>query len=188
MAEGIAQFAALVDGAGRLRRGVAGNAAGERELEEELAQPGLVLADFGIHFAVGAFQIGVAHHGRAAMAGAGNVDHVQIVFLDDPVQMDVDEVLAGGGAPVAEQHALDVRQDQRPFQQGVVVEINLADGQVVGGAPIGVHPGQQFRGKGLGFHGSILLESSLIIGVQVLKPGRHSGRSCIPHPYASRGR
>ena len=47
---------------------------------------------------------------------------------------DVNEVLPGRRAPVAEQHVLDVRERQRPLQQRIVVEINLADGQVIGGA------------------------------------------------------
>jgi len=36
------------------------------------------------------------------MARAGDVDHVQVVFLDDPVQMDMEEVQTGCRAPVAE--------------------------------------------------------------------------------------
>ena len=157
MAERIAQFAALVDRARALRRGVAGNAAGKRELQEELLQPGLVLADVGIDLAVGALEIGVAHDGRAAVAGAGDVDHVEVVFLDDPVQVHVDEVLPGGRAPVPEQHVLHVRERQRPLQQRIVVEIDLADRQVVGGAPVGIHLVEQFRGKRFCLHGSLLL-------------------------------
>ena len=152
MAERIAQLAPLVDRAGALRRGVAGNSAGKGELEEELSQPGLVLADVGIDLAVGAFEVGVAHDGRAAVPGAGDVDHVEVVFLDDPVQVDVDEVLPGGRAPVAQQHVLDVRERQRPLQQRIVVEIDLADREIVGGPPVGVHLVKEVRGKGLGGH------------------------------------
>jgi hypothetical protein len=52
MAERIPQFTALVDGAGGLRRGVAGNASGKRKLDKELAQPGFILADVWIDLAV----------------------------------------------------------------------------------------------------------------------------------------
>ena len=45
VAERIAEFAALVDRAGAFGRGVARNAAGERELQEQLLQARLVLAD-----------------------------------------------------------------------------------------------------------------------------------------------
>src|SRR5579871_5192209 len=43
MAEGIAQLPALVDGAGALRRRMAGNSTGKRKLRKELPQPGLIL-------------------------------------------------------------------------------------------------------------------------------------------------
>ena len=95
---------------------------------------------FGIDLAVGAFEVGVAHDRRAAVPGAGDVDHVEVVFLDDPVQVHVDEVLPGRRAPVPQQHVLHVRERQRPLQQRIVVEIDLADRQIVGGAPVGVHP------------------------------------------------
>ena len=139
MAERITQFAALVDRARAFRRGVAGNSAGKRKLNEKLPEPGLILADIGIDFAVSAFEISVADDSRPAVAGAGDVDHVEVIFFDDPVQVGVDEVLPGGCAPVPQQHVLYVRERQRPLEQRIVVEINLADRQVVCRAPVGVH-------------------------------------------------
>src|SRR5271157_1628133 len=121
-----------------LRRGVAGNSAGKRELQKELAQAGLILADVRIDLAVSALQVRVPDHRRAAVSGAGDVNHVEVVLLDDPVQVCVDEVLSGGGAPVSQQHVLHIRQSQRPLQQRIVVEINLAYRQIVGGTPVGV--------------------------------------------------
>ena len=50
---------------------VAGNAAGEGELLEQLLHALLVLADVGIDLAVGAVQIGVGNQEVAAVAGAG---------------------------------------------------------------------------------------------------------------------
>ena len=147
MAERIAQLAALVDRARALRRRVARNSSGKGELHKELPQPGLILADVGIDLAVGAFEIGVADDGRAAVPGAGDVDHVEVVLLDDPVQVRIDEVLPGRRAPVPQQHVLHIRERQRPLQQRVVVQINLADGQIVGGPPVGIHLAEQFRGR-----------------------------------------
>ena len=152
MAERIAQLAALVDRARTLRRGVAGNAAGKRELEKELAQPGLILADVGVDLAVGALEIGVAHDRGAAMPRAGDVNHVEVVFLDDPVQMHINEVLPGGRSPVAEEHMLHIREGQRPLQQWIVVEIDLPDRQIVGGTPVSVHVVEQFRGECVSNH------------------------------------
>src|ERR1017187_11026185 len=104
MAERISQLAALVDRAGRLGRGVAGNSSGKRELKKELPQSGLILADVGIDFAVCPFKVSVAYHRRAAVAGAGDVNHVEVVFLNDPIQMHVNEVLPGSRAPMSQQH------------------------------------------------------------------------------------
>ena len=142
MAERIAQLAAFVDRPRRRRRDMAGNAAGKRELLEQLLQPGLVLRDVRIDLAPGAFQIDVAHQRRAAVTGAGDVDHVQVVLLDDPVQMHVDEILARRRAPVPDHQRLDMRQRQRLAQQRIVVEIDLPDREIIGGAPIGVHQAQ----------------------------------------------
>ena len=118
----------------------------------KLAKPGLVLADLGIDLAVRALEIGIAHDGLAPVAGAGDVDHVEVIFHDDAVQVRVDEVLAGGRAPVSQQHALHIGERQRPLQQRIVVEIDLADRQIVRRAPIGVDLAQTFRGKSLSLH------------------------------------
>ena len=169
VAERIAQLAALVDRARALRRRVAGNAAGKRELEKQLPQPGLVLADVGIDLAVGALEVGVAHDGRAAVPGAGDVDHVEVVFLDDPVQVHVDEVLPRRRAPVSQQHVLHVRERQRPLQQRIVVEIDLADRQVVGGAPVGVHLVEQVRRECAGVHRPSMSQRSCAASFMMLR-------------------
>ena len=135
---------------------MAGDSSGKRELEEEPPQPGLILADVGVDLAVSALEVGVADDGRATVPGAGDVDHVKVVLLDDPVQVRVNEVLAGGRAPVSQQHVLHIRERQRSLQQRVVVKINLPNRQIVGGTPVGIHLVEQFRGKSLCVHGSNL--------------------------------
>ena len=45
---------------------------------------------------------------RLTVAGTGQKDHVQVVLLDHPVEMDVDKRQAGTRSPVAEQPALDM--------------------------------------------------------------------------------
>ena len=140
MAERVAQLAALVDGARSLRRDVARDPTRKRELSEERSQARLVARDARIHLRVGPFEVDVGDEGRASVSGSGDVDGVQIVLADQPVQVDVDQVEAGGGAPVAEQPRLDVLCFQRHAQQRVVEQIDLSDRKVVGGAPVGVHP------------------------------------------------
>src|ERR1700682_637235 len=95
MAERIAELAALVDRTWALGRCVAGNASGKRKLNEEPAQPSLVLANVGIDLAVSALEVGIADDRRTAMPGAGDVNHVEVVFLDDPIQVHVNEILSG---------------------------------------------------------------------------------------------
>ena len=53
--------------------------------------------------------------------------------------MDVDEAQTGRGAPVAEQPRLDVLRPQRLAQQRVLLQVDLADRQVVRGLPVAVH-------------------------------------------------
>ena len=136
--QGIAQLAALMDGAGSLRRHMAGDAAGEGEALEQLLHAVLVPGDVGIDLGIAAVQPVLGHHGVAAVAGAGEIDHVQVAALDDPVQMGIDEVLARAGAPVAHDGLLEVALAQRTLQQRVIQQIQLACGQVIGGAPVGV--------------------------------------------------
>src|SRR6185503_13451623 len=81
--ERVAELAAFVDRARRLRRGMARHAAGEGELPEELAQSRLVLRDVRIDLAVGALEVGVREAGRTAVSGPGHEDHVEVVAADD---------------------------------------------------------------------------------------------------------
>ena len=134
----IAKLAALVDRARRLRRDVARDPAGKRKLREQPLHPGLVLRDVRVDLAVGPLEIGVRDQRRPAMPGAGDVDHVEVVFLDQPVQVDVEEIEARRRSPMPEQPRLDVLFGQRLLQQRVVVEIDLADRQIVRGAPVRV--------------------------------------------------
>ena len=140
--EGVAELAALVDGAGSLRRDVAGYAAGKRELPEKILDALFVTRDARIDLGVGAFEVDVCHDAGAAVPGAGDVDDVEVALLDDAVEVDVDEVQARGRAPVAEEAGLDVPAVERLLEERIVVEIDLADGEVVGGPPIGVHPAE----------------------------------------------
>ena len=132
--EDVAELAALVDRARRLGRHVAGDAAGERELPEQRPHPVAVVADAGVGLAVGALQPGVRHRRRAAVARTGQEDRVDVAFADQPVEVGVEQVQPGRRAPVAEQPRLDVVRHQGSLQQRVVQQVDLADGEVVGGA------------------------------------------------------
>src|SRR5438477_12645140 len=135
------------------------DAAGKGELREKSLQPACILRDVRIELAVGAFQVGVRHQAGPAVARASDKDHVQFVLLDDAINVNVDEVEAGRGAPVTEKPRLDVLQLQRLEEQGIVIEVDLADRQVIRGAPVGIHLLEQRRCQGrarqtisVGFH------------------------------------
>ena len=97
--EGVAELAALVDGAGRLGSDVARDAAGEGELPEQSAQAFRVLRDVRVGLGVGALGVGVRDQAGAAVAR--------------------------GGTPVPEQTRLDVLGGQRLTQQRVVQQVDL---------------------------------------------------------------
>ena len=143
--ERVAELAALVNRARRLGRVVARYAARERELPEQLAQPGLVHGHVGVALGVRAFEVGVRHAGGAAVSRAHDVDRVELTLLDDAVGVRVDEVEAGRRAPVAEQARLDVLELQGTLQERVVEQVDLAGRQEVRRAPVGVDEAQLRR-------------------------------------------
>ena len=112
--EGVAQrvpeFAALVNRPGSRRSHMARNAAGKGELLEEFLEPRFVLGHVRVDLAPRSFEVHVAHDRRTTVAGAGHIEHIQIVFLDDPVQMHVDEILTRRRSPVADHQRLHVGQ------------------------------------------------------------------------------
>src|ERR1700735_2920668 len=92
-----------------------------------------------MHLSVTAFKIGVGIERGAAVSGTGDVNEVRIMRLDEAVEMNVDEVLPRRRAPVPEQPWLDLLRFERLSQQGVFEEVDLADTEIVGCAPIAVH-------------------------------------------------
>jgi hypothetical protein len=69
--------------------------------------------------------------------------------------MHVNEILPRRGSSVPQQQVLHIRQLQRPLQQRVGVEINLADRQKVGGTSITIHLVEEFRIQSSCIHGLI---------------------------------
>ena len=127
MHECVAELTAFVDRAGCFRRDVARDPTGKRELAEELAQTFLVLTDVGVHLAVGSFEIRVGNEARTAVSGPRDVEHAQAALADRAIEMDVDEIEAGGRSEVAEQTRLHVFRLERFAQQGIVQQVDLPD-------------------------------------------------------------
>jgi hypothetical protein len=70
--EGVPELATLVDGSGRLRRDMAGNAARKGELAEQRLQPGSIVSNRRIRLPVRALDVRVGHQRRTAVAGTGD--------------------------------------------------------------------------------------------------------------------
>ncbi len=191
--EGIAQLTPLVDRPGRLRGDVARDAAGEAELREQPLYPVLILADVGVDLAVGPLQVDVGDYPRSPVPGADDVDHVQVMLLDDPIEVDVDEVEPGGCPPVAEQPRLDMLSPERLLQERVVEEVDLSDREVIGGPPVGVNRAE-LLGRERGRLGLRLLRISRRLagraqswcGIHRSTPGWRSLRSCSISKRGSR--
>src|SRR5208337_3707479 len=115
---------------------MARDTAREGELSEQTLHALFVGRNVWIDLTVGRLEVGVRDKTGTAMPRAGDVDHVEVVLLDHPVQVNVDKVQAGRRSPVAEEPGLDVFFCERLFEQGIVVEINLTDGEVVSGPPV----------------------------------------------------
>ena len=137
--QAVTQLTALVDGTGRLRGHMAGDAAGEGELLEQLLHAFLVPGDIGIDLCIRAVQPVLGHHGVAAVAGAGNIDHIQIILFDDAVQVGINKVLTGHSAPVTHNFLFYIIQRQFGAHQGIFQQIQLTGGQIVGRTPVGIH-------------------------------------------------
>ena len=135
----IAQLAAFVNRAGRFRRYVTGNSVRPGELAKEPMQSVAAALDRRIALGVRAFQIGLRHEARATMTGTDDVDHVQIVLFDQPVEVDIEKVQSRRRAPMPQQTRLDMFEPERRFEQRIVLQIDLPDRKVIRRAPIGVH-------------------------------------------------
>ena len=137
--EGIAELAALVDGARRLGGRVARNAAREGELAEEAAHALLVLRHLGVELAVGAFEPCVRDDARRPMARPRDEEQIEVPRLDEPIEMHVDEVEPGCGAPMAEEPRLHVLDLERLAKQRVGKEIDLPYREEIRRTPPSVH-------------------------------------------------
>src|SRR5436190_10913637 len=125
--ERVAELASLVDRARRLWRRVARDPAGERELPKEPVQAILVLADLRVDLAVGPLEVRVRDDPWAAVAGARDVDRVDVAGADGAVEVRVDEVQSGSRAEVAEQARLNLLGLKRFAQERVGEQVDLPD-------------------------------------------------------------
>ena len=145
--EAVAELTALVDGARGLRRAMAADAAGERELLEELEHPLDVLALVRKDLGVGPLEIDGPQHPGRSVPGTGQEDRVQVVLVDQPIEVDVGKAQPGTRAPVAQQALLDVLRLERLAEQGIALQVDHADREVVARPPVRVDLAQLVGGQ-----------------------------------------
>ncbi len=134
----VAEFAAFVDGAGRLRGAVAADPAGEGELLEQPRHPPRPQSSpdrprsTTLRGSTARARPGPPCPGPAMKITSRSC------CLDRPVQMDVAEGQPGAGPPVAEQPVLDVLRLERLLQERVGLEVRHPQREVVARPPEGV--------------------------------------------------
>ena len=108
MTERIAKLTAFVDRAWSFGCSMAGDSAWKGKLFEQGANSVLILANVGVKLAIRTFQICVRDHARPAVTWTCNVDRVQIVLLNNPIEVHIDKIQSWGCAPMPQQPGLDV--------------------------------------------------------------------------------
>src|ERR1700730_13638061 len=92
---------------------MARNTIGPGELTKQPREPATAAFDIWIDLSIGALQISVRQQPRSAVPGADDVDHIQIMRFDHPVEMHIDEIQARGRAPMPKQPRFDVGPFER---------------------------------------------------------------------------
>src|SRR6185437_739590 len=127
-----------MDGSRRFRSDVTRNAARERELLEQTLGTACVATSRRIDLAVRTLEIGVGYHSRSTVARPGYEDRVDVVGPDQPIHVHVHEIQPGRRPPVAKQSALYVVGAQWLAQERIGDQIDLTDGEIVRGPPVGI--------------------------------------------------
>jgi len=104
-------------------------------------------------FGVCSVEPGIGHDAGAAVAGARDVDDVQVAFDDEAIEVRPHQVECGGRAEVAEQSRLGVIDGERSLESRVVEQVDLPDREVVGRPPPVVDDGEIAGGGGRIFRG-----------------------------------
>jgi hypothetical protein len=129
-------------------------------LLEEFPDPVFVLLNVRIELGVGALEISISHDSGPAVTWSRDVDHIQVVLLDDSVEMDVDEIEPGSRAPMSQEAGFHMLNSQEFTKQRILQEIDLANRKIVRGTPVAIDLSYLIRRKWLlrrrqrSFHGS----------------------------------
>ena len=134
----VAQFATLVDAARGFRGSVAADTAWEGELLEEALHPGLVFTLVRVDLGIRSLKICLGQYRRCTVSRPRDIDRVEVVLVDEPVEVDVGEALTGVRSPVAQQPRLGVLQAKRLPEQRVGLQVQHTQTEIEAGAPVRV--------------------------------------------------
>src|SRR5262249_4736151 len=146
------------------------------ELSEQALQASFIESNVRIDLTVGTLKVSVRDQAGPTVAGPRDIDHVEVVLLDRPVQVDIDEVQTWRRSPMAEQPRLDMCLGERLLEQRIVIEIDLANRQVVGSSPIPIDRCSLFLGQA-GCHLCLLIGLRLSIAAPAAAVQRIIGTS-----------
>jgi hypothetical protein len=72
------------------------------------------------------------------MPRTGDVNHVQVIFPDDTIQVNPCETLAGIGAPMPKQPILAMLGAQRFSEQRIVPQVDHSSTKIIASSPVRV--------------------------------------------------
>jgi hypothetical protein len=90
-----------MNASGRFRSSVTADSTRERKLFEEALHPGQVLALVRVNLGIRSFEIGIGKNSRRTVAWSGDENRIQVIFINQPIEVDIGEGLSGIRAPVA---------------------------------------------------------------------------------------
>src|SRR6516164_9813421 len=97
------------------------------------------------------------------MTRSGDKDHVEIVLLNDPAQMHIDERQSRARSPVPKKPVLNVLRPQGLHKQRILLQVDHAQAEIIASSPIGFYVAKflrtEWRGRNCGSSGTIWTES-----------------------------
>ena len=77
------------------------NSTRERKLFEETLHPSQVLTLVRVNLGIGSLEIRIGKNSRRTVAWSGDENRIQVIFINQPIEVDIGEGLSGIRAPVA---------------------------------------------------------------------------------------
>jgi hypothetical protein len=122
--ESISQFATFVDRSGNLSVDGAWEAGWSTELRDQGLHTVGVARVFGIVFGKRPFNPQIGKNGGRSMARSHYIEHVQIVFDDEAVEMRVHQGQAGACSPVPQKTGLDMVEREFVAHLDIILQEN----------------------------------------------------------------